>query len=113
MPAKGCQYLGRSRLSIVLSVPGWVYLAGCGVGLLPMAYVVVTEGATGSWSGAGEAIVLWLLWPSVLFFHGPWSELPRPVILTIVGSVVLTGWLTFVVEWRRRHHWRRYRKTAS
>jgi len=105
--------LSRSRLSIVLSVPGWVYLAGCIVGFLPMGYAVVTGIATGSWSGAGGAIVLWVLWPAIFFFHGPWSELPRALVLTIVGSVVLTGWVTLVVEWRRWLHWRRYAETAK
>lgn len=99
----------RSRRSIVLSVPGWVYLAGCVIGFFPMVYAGITDAAAGRWFGVGAALALWLMWPALFFIHGPWSELPKAFILTIVGAIVLTGWVTFVLEWRhwlRRHRFR-------
>ena len=74
------------------------------IGFFPMIYNLIASAMAGDWAGAAGGVAVWVSWPILFFIHGPWSELPRPCILTFVLAAVVTGWATFIVEWRR---WRR------
>jgi hypothetical protein len=88
-------------LRIIISVPGWLYIFACAIGLIPMVVAVVKGVLAAHWFDVVEPVLLWLFWPALLFIHGPLSELPKAVSLSIVALLLASGWWTFVSTCRR------------
>ena len=69
---------GRRPLSVVLSIPGWLYLVGCVIGFFPMLYNMIASAIAGHWAEAAGGMAVRVFWPALFLSTGRGANCPAP-----------------------------------